>query len=358
MSHLFLYELNHCFDIICFSETWFSSDDCVQLAGYECVSACRSRKAGGGVAIYIRSELSYKIVPDYKIIDDNVECIVSQCWDILFALLYRPPSGSVNDFLHLLETEQSMELKSQVVLVGDLNINVSADNVSYLRFQEIFESYGFANTISEPTRITPTSETTLDLCITNLLIEDLRSGVLACDISDHFPIYCLLPVNQLRKHEAKTLVRDYSERNIQHFKDPICCQDWDSVLRENDANTAYETFLSCFVSAYNTSFTLKTPKKHKKTRKPWISHELYARIKNRNKLFQIFLKTRSESDFCVFKKVRNKLNSDIKKAKCEYYMNKFSEVMGDPRMIWQTVNEIISKNTSARKVQFYSGADG
>lgn len=122
--NLFLSELNQCFDIICFSETWFSSDECVQLAGYDCVSACRSRKAGGGVAIYIRSELSYKIVPDYKIIDDNVECIVIQCCDILFALMYRPPSGSVNDFLHFSETllEQSMELNLQVVLVGDLNI--------------------------------------------------------------------------------------------------------------------------------------------------------------------------------------------------------------------------------------------
>lgn len=90
--NLFLSELNQCFDIICFSETWLASDEYVQLAGYDCVSASRSRKAGGGVTIYIRSELPYKIVPERKIMYDNVQCILIRCCDIFFFCSLVPPS--------------------------------------------------------------------------------------------------------------------------------------------------------------------------------------------------------------------------------------------------------------------------
>lgn len=76
---LFLLSLNHEFDLIYFSETWFSSSDCFLLPGYDCVSVCRCLKLGGVAALYVRSELPHQIPPNYKTVNENVECVVIHC---------------------------------------------------------------------------------------------------------------------------------------------------------------------------------------------------------------------------------------------------------------------------------------
>lgn len=50
---------------------------------------------------------------------------------------------------------------------------------------------------------------------------------------------------------------------------------------ETDANKAYEAFLSCFMAAYEKCFPLELWVKRKKIRKPWITHELHMRIKQK-----------------------------------------------------------------------------
>lgn len=101
---LFLTDLSIKFDLLCFSETWFTPDyECFPMAGYDCISICRSNARGGGIAIYIRDDLPYDVLADFKVINDDYECIAVQCYGILFALCYRPPSGVLNNFLDFSE---------------------------------------------------------------------------------------------------------------------------------------------------------------------------------------------------------------------------------------------------------------
>ena len=51
--------------------------------------------------------------------------------------------------------------------------------------------YNLSQTISEPTRITNTSRTLIDLCITNSPDKVKASGVLSIGISDHSPVYLI-----------------------------------------------------------------------------------------------------------------------------------------------------------------------
>lgn len=53
-------------------------------------------------------------------------------------------------------------------------------------------------------------------------------------------------------------------------------------------------------------------------------------------------------DYLVeFKKIRNKLGSEIKRARTTYYQNKFSDIFNDARKMWKTVNNLLSKNESS-----------
>lgn len=213
-TNLLLSDLKHDFDLITFSETWFTShEDCYSLPGYECLSASRTGKGGGGILIYVRSTHQYKTISEYSVVNENIECLTLQCYDTLFAVVYRPPSGSIPEFFEFIENllEFSVLIKMQILLIGDFNINASPENVIYQQFQEIFQSYACTNTIHSPTRITPETETTIDLCITSFLPEEIESGTIMCAISDHFPIYCKIPCKMSHISPCSSLSRMYSK---------------------------------------------------------------------------------------------------------------------------------------------------
>lgn len=224
---------------------------------------CRSNARGRGIAIYVQDDLLYDVLADIKVINDNYECITVKFYGISFALFCRPPSGVLSNFLDFSEKvlQLSIKLNLESVLVGDFNINASSENPSYLRFQEIFQSYGCFNATDEPTRITPTCQTILDLFLTSLLPDDVRAGVILYDLSDHLPRYLLLPCSLPRKSKQYNLMRHYLAKNISKFESSISAEVWDGVFNETDANSAYNASRSCFMSAYNTCFPLKPQEK-------------------------------------------------------------------------------------------------
>lgn len=70
-------------------------------------------------------------------------------------------------------------------------------------------------------------------------------------------------------------------------------------------------------------------------------------------MFQAFLSSRDENDLCNYKKFRNKLNKELKIAKSEYYISKFSADSADGRLLRDTINELINKKEVTRKIKFH-----
>ena len=72
-------------------------------------------------------------------------------------------------------------------LLGDLNCNMldGSNNHKSSTLTNILDIYGLSQLISEPTRITPTSRTLIDLCITSSPEKISNSGVVHLAISDH-----------------------------------------------------------------------------------------------------------------------------------------------------------------------------
>lgn len=254
--------------------------------------------------------------------------------------------------LHRKIVRKSFSVNLQTVMVGDLNINVTSGNPMYKDFKEILDTHKCCNVISVPTRVTQTTEATLDLCITSFDIDDVKPCVLKSDVSDHFPIFCFLPGNSSPCSNEEHLERIYSERNVAKFADLVSNFNWTVVMKETDSNKSYNIFISSFMSLYNQCFPLKPRKKRRKLRKPWITTELYERIKFRERLFQLFLNTKDECDLREYKKTRNKLNKDIKRAKAEYYINKFLSSASNSRVLWDTFKEIVNKKTNDQKDSF------
>ena len=98
------------FEILCINETRLDNtinDKTIKIPGYDIIRRDRDRN-GGGVAIYIRSIISYK--NHIEVIPDNLESICLEIQKpkskpLLIVTWYRPPNsntGILNDFETLL----------------------------------------------------------------------------------------------------------------------------------------------------------------------------------------------------------------------------------------------------------------
>ena len=188
---------NQTVDILAVNETRLDNtidDSEIAISNYTLTRRDRSRH-GGGVAIYIRNPIQFKIRNDLK--DDDLELL---CIEInkpkmkpfLISTWYRPPNAPIElfeKFNCILNKIESSHLESTIT--GDFNCNILADvsdnNTKHLI--ELCDLCQYSQLITQPTRITASSSTLIDLILTNEPDKFVTSGVQHIGISDHSLIY-------------------------------------------------------------------------------------------------------------------------------------------------------------------------
>jgi len=71
------------------------------------------------------------------------------------------------------------------LLCGDWNLNFMVNNKRLQEVQNLLESYNMMNTVRSPTRITPSTESLIDVLITYKDIPVLSTAVVDLGLSDH-----------------------------------------------------------------------------------------------------------------------------------------------------------------------------
>ena len=121
---------NKFIDLIAFNETRLDAnitDNMINLDGYDVVRKDRSRN-GGGVCIYLRSSINYKIRDDLvpsELEAVCIEIIKPHSKPFLVTTVYRPPSAS-SDFFDLFEKliKAIDNENKEMYVLGDLNCDM------------------------------------------------------------------------------------------------------------------------------------------------------------------------------------------------------------------------------------------
>ncbi len=104
--------------------------------------------------------------------------------------MYRTPSKNQDYFNALLDTtEEASALGNDVVILGDLNYNnyVHGDTRNPVHFME--QLFSMTQIIKEPTRLTATSSTTIDVVLTTMPDKHIKTGVISCG---HHLVYIVI----------------------------------------------------------------------------------------------------------------------------------------------------------------------
>ena len=242
-------------------------DQRISLPGYhDIISRCREPTDDnrGGVAIFIKETINYKICNDLSVFIPYVyeslfvEITSNIGKNTIIGAIYRPntfPRADVDIFTTTLFglMDQINNENKKSVIMGDMNIDMikygSHDRTdSYV--DGIF-SRGFLPRIIRPTRITHTSATLIDHILTNDITVQSSSGILINDIADPFAIFYI----SVSKHKIiKPLVKQiriFSDENISKFRSELDNIDSSEIFLADCPNIAYSIFYNLYKTAFN-----------------------------------------------------------------------------------------------------------
>lgn len=138
-----------------------------------------------------------ELLSDFCCSTPNYEALVLKSRKSLFCGCYRPPRGEVSVFFSFLDSlfEFVNHYKYHIILGGDFNINLMADNPNKATFESLLDIHNCQNVITSPTRLATTTETLIDVFITNFDETRVNSSVINYCLSDHLPIFISVNVS-------------------------------------------------------------------------------------------------------------------------------------------------------------------
>lgn len=320
------------FDIIAVSETWLNDNilsQSVNLNNYKLFRRDRSEGRGGGTAMYVKSNFKCSAINNLQLNTTEQLWVSLNYNNKKFALgvIYRPPNCSVLEFCNEFESvlNQLITKYDQVLCTGDFNIDfLEPTSNSYKLLHDSINSYSLKQIIHQPTRISSTSATLIDLIICsetlkcfNVNVEDVS------DISDHSLISCSVGNN-------RDLVKPflYTFRNFKHFSNDNFTNDLLSIplwhiFYLNNIDEKVNTLNFLLNNIFDVHAPLTTVRITKK-RSPWLTYNIKQMQKSRDKALQKFKQTKNTRDWEVYKTLRNHTKLAItreKKAYLEYQLN-------------------------------------
>ena len=350
--------------IIALTETWaHSDDDAFHIPGYSNVMKARKNRVGGGVGLLLHDHINieYKLRPDLSL-DDPFESLFIQLTNPrhknpIIGVVYKPPNSNIVPFIKTVEQKISMISKEHrpCYLLGDYNINL-LNYDKHLPTQDFLNtllSYGFYPLINKPTRVTEYNTTLIDNIFTNTHYSDVQSGIWTVDISDHLPVFTVLPSNS-KKSKTKKVIRkqDFTEENINKFKHDLNSQNWADLNQYSDIDQMYNAFINTVQTLYEQAFPLKTKTVSVAINHlPWITPAIKKSINKKNSLYKTFIKKRSTDSKNKYKSYRNKLTAILRKAERQYYLTKLERVKDNLGKTWRILNSITSRNTNSERIR-------
>ena len=284
------------FDILTISETWFNSivtNASVEIDGYRIYRLDRLGKAGAGVCAYVKNGFKAKVLKDLSGIGKSglhqlwIQIQIKKHRSILLCVIYRPPDIGHSCLQEELFPKyvQARSLKKDIVLMGDANCDLLTKNPKGEALSAFCACVNATQLIDEPTRVTKTTRSLLDVVIVSNQGVVKSSGVLQLTISDHFLVYVKLNLKTPRQAPNNITTRRFRHYKANHFANDVAHIPWGSVDLKNTVEEQLDVFNDLFVTCLDQHAPIKTLMLRRRPN-PVINEEIIDLITSRNDLLK------------------------------------------------------------------------
>ena len=263
----------------------------------------------------------------------------------LLGALYRPPTdfsfyGNLQTILSWIITK-----RKNIILMGDLNSDLlqrSNENHTGKRLKRILYSYDLTNIIKEPTRISDTTKTLIDLIIVKDDSKIYKHGVFEPGISDHKLIFCTLNIKRKYPKAQFKDVRVKKTFDEERFKQLLDeTPFWVADIFDDVDDVCY-TWEKLYKDILN-EFTKTRRAKVMTHKHPWIDREIKKLMNKRYKALVQWQQNRTDSRLRkIYQELRNKVNKGLRKAEANYWKDQFANASSS-KEFWQIVGKLRKK---------------
>ena len=360
--------INNPFHILAFTETWLKEGN-KQLCHFDGFSpehllrSTDEQQRGGGVSMFIKNGIEYKRRNDLTKVTPEAEFLFLELnynnKKYLIGCIYRVPNADEHTFCEQINEIIEPHRSYEIILLGDFNICLLQNDCHKRELLNTMQSNSLFPTILAPTRVATTLRQDGQYTTTQTLIDNIflntqnicQSGTLDWSLTDHYPVFAMISGHQPPANDELKVIkyRLINEQTLRKFKYALDnSQELKDIFMSNSGQEAFSKFYVVFNKLYTHYFPIKTQKLTRKgIHKPWITLSLITRMKIRDNLAK--LAKRSTTNLNIYKDFRNKLTSELRNAKAEYFTNKFNETQGDMKETWRTINNVIKPAINSNK---------
>lgn len=325
----------------------------ININNYDILRSDSSSRHTGGVAIYIKKKIKYKLISN-KQINKNVWILSIELNEQKrnlngqYTVLYHSPSSSDAVFIKYFNEwiEKNHKEEKKHVICGDFNIDMSdtSNKICYKnKLNSTINENGMRQIMNENTRITRKTSTLIDLIITNT--NTIKCKIEDNDkISDHSTIHIISnnKINKKEHIEKRMILHNYTKEN---FKNELRNKFWSFILDENlSVSKKAEKFTENLTQSINV-FKKEILIRNKENNK-WYDKNLRKLKKERDEAYKQTKGTKNGDLWITYKKLRNKYSKMIKSTSNDYTKRSIKECEGDSKAMWRRIKEITNEKQS------------
>ena len=313
--------------IACLSETWLKSSRLPNFVNYSSSFKCRETRAGGGLAILIRSDVHFSaktltLFPNGKL---EVQAVTIQCEGSSLDILniYNPNHNiSITEFNFYFD-----QLSYNKLIVGDFNAHHSLwdnRNPENTTGTHLVEAMTLSPDLSllTPTNLNTYYHTaarrffTIDLSLANSELLPLSQVQLGADLgSDHNPIFTNL--------HFKPILRSFKRRPKWIFTNSAQWEKWSKVLptpppnviNEDCLDLSYSNFCNNIIHSAEKCFRKSKPFNNPKYSTPWWNNECNDAVRHRRHCKNLFHRHPTNHNLTQLRRAEAVVRQLTKKAK-------------------------------------------
>ena len=345
------YIKDHELDGLAITETWLTKRDesitegKLTPPGYKLHHVPRNNGRGGGVALLLRSSVSCAKIktPDTHYFECIELLLKTKKKSFRVVVVYRPPSGSIDDFIHDFTEymDSHATTNGHLVVLGDFNIHWDTNLNTAVKFKQALYSLNLTQHVTAPTHI---KGHTLDLIITRAQ-DDIISPVTHHPpvMSDHQPLIFHLQAPKLPPEKKKISFRKIKEIDEKKFQHELS----QSPLITSPSSTLdglvsqYESTLSTLLDAHAPVITREVLVRH---HTPWFNEDVQAAKWQRRQAERRWRKSPIAVNLELLREARSHVNNVVRKAKVTYYQKNISENQKDHKHIFKVSKSLLHKN--------------
>ena len=190
--------------------------------------------------------------------------------------------------------------------------------------------------------MTETSESMIDLLFASSPNSIRRVSCEEVALSDHGLIFVVLASSVQKERQCFRDVRCWKSCDIDALMEELESAPWSVMDSFEDVDDRWEYWKSMFGQIVDTHIPMKKARVRAQSL-PWIGRSVRKLMRARNYYCTKSKKSRNQDDWKQYRKLRNLVTWELKKAKTQFFERMSDHSLRNPRKMWKELNRVLGR---------------